>query len=82
MSDVLEHLEKKEITLIVGPRQAGKTTLMKMVQQDVLKKGGKTIFLSLDFEKDSVHFVSQQALIQKLQLECGSQKAYIFIDEI
>jgi len=82
LSDVLEHLEKKEITLIVGPRQAGKTTLMKMVQQDVLKKGGKTIFLSLDFEKDSVHFVSQQALIQKLQLECGSQKAYIFIGEI
>ena len=26
--DVKEHLSKKEISFIVGPRQAGKTTLM------------------------------------------------------
>ena len=80
--DVSEHVGKKEITLIIGPRQAGKTTLMKMLQQQLQKEGKKSIFMSLDFEKDAVHFVSQQALLKKLQLECGATGGYVFIDEI
>ena len=28
-------LQRKEITLLVGPRQAGKTTLMKQLEQDL-----------------------------------------------
>ena len=80
--DLQSHLDKKEITLIVGPRQAGKTTLMKMLQQKLQKEGKMNIFMSLDFEKDTVHFVSQQALINKLQLEFGNTFGYVFIDEI
>lgn len=82
LSDLREHLDKKEISLIVGPRQAGKTTLMKELEKELVQKKQKTIFLSLDFEKDRPFFNSQELLIKKLELEFGDSKGYIFIDEI
>ncbi len=82
-NDIIEHLTAKEITLIVGPRQAGKTTIMETIRGELDKKGEKTLFLSLDFEKDVPHFKSQSAFIEKINLETGrNAKAFIFIDEI
>lgn len=80
--ELIEHLPKKEISLIVGPRQAGKTTLMNILQDYLNKKGEKTLFLSLDFERDIPYFKTQLALVQKLNLEFGKKKGYVFIDEI
>lgn len=77
-----EHLLKQEITLIVGPRQVGKTTIMEALRIDAEKEGIPTLFLSLDFESDKSFFTSQDALIKKIQLEFGSKKGYVFIDEI
>lgn len=80
--EVLEHMSRKEITLIVGPRQAGKTTLMNLLEKELIKKGEKTLFMSLDFERDMPFFRSQQALLERLNLEFGPQRAFVFIDEI
>ena len=77
-----KHLQAKEISLIVGPRQAGKTTLMKELLDLLKKQGAKTVFLNLDYESDKIHFSSQDSLIRKLQLELGSDKGFVFIDEI
>lgn len=82
LSELRKHLDKKEISLIVGPRQAGKTTLMKELESELLQQKKKTIFLSLDFEKDRPFFDSQEILIKKLKLEFGDSKGYVFIDEI
>jgi len=76
------HLSQKEITLIIGPRQAGKTTLMKALEWGLRQNGEKTLFLSLDIETDSRFFASQVSLLQKIQLEIGAAKGYVFIDEI
>src|SRR3989338_8710725 len=76
------HLSQKEITLIVGPRQAGKTTLMKALEAGLRQNGEKTLFLSLDIEPDSRFLASQVSLLQKIQLEIGTAKGYVFIDEI
>ncbi|MDA8433275.1 MAG: AAA family ATPase, partial [Nitrospiraceae bacterium] len=81
-SDLVEHLSKKEISLIVGPRQAGKTTLMTQLQDYLKGRGEGTLFLSLDFERDMPHFSSQQALLDRIGLEFGRRKGYVFIDEI
>ena len=82
LEDLKRHLSKKEITLIVGPRQAGKTTLMMLLKDHLEKKGEKTAFLSLDFENDQKFFSSQIAFIEKLKLEFGNATGYVFIDEI
>lgn len=80
--EIKAHLEKKEISFIVGPRQAGKTTLMLLLKEFLEKNGQKTVFFNLDIEADRQFFVSQQALLKKIQLETGEDKTYVFIDEI
>lgn len=77
-----DHLSEKEITLIVGPRQAGKTTLMKFLQQYLDQSGKKNLWLNLDVENDLQFFVSQEKLINKIKLEIGNDRGYVFIDEI
>lgn len=79
--DLKQHLAKKEITLIVGARQAGKTTLMLLLKKHLEKMGKKTVFLNLDIELDKRFFTSQESLIRKIQLEIGKE-GYVFIDEI
>ncbi|MGB9716645.1 MAG: ATP-binding protein [Thermodesulfovibrionales bacterium] len=82
LDELLKHLPSKEISLIIGPRQAGKTTLMLQLQDYLTKRGEKTLFLSLDFEKDLPHFVSQAALLNRIRLDFGKTRGYVFIDEI
>lgn len=52
------HLSKKEISFIIGPRQAGKTTLMFLLKEYLEKQDAKVVFLSLDIERDRQFFVS------------------------
>jgi len=82
LKELKEHLHQREISLIVGPRQAGKTTLMLLLKDYLDKEGKDTLFLSLDFESDKKFFDSQKGLINKIQLEIGKKKGYVFIDEI
>ena len=82
VSRVREHLSKPEISLIVGPRQCGKTTLMRLLQDELSKKGMKTLFFSLDNDGDRPYFESQKSLLDKIKLEVGGEKVYVFIDEI
>ena len=56
--DIKDHLSQKEITLITGPRQAGKTTLMQLLKEDLDRRGERTLFLNLDIEVDSYFFSS------------------------
>ena len=77
-----DHLPEKEMTFVVGPRQAGKTTLLLLLKDDLDKKGEKTVFLNLDLERDRQFFTSQDDLVKKIQFEIGENHGYVFIDEI
>jgi predicted AAA+ superfamily ATPase len=81
-TDLISHLPQKEMSIIVGPRQAGKTTLMELLKEYLDKSGEPTLFLNLDVEWDRPHFDSQAALIKKIELELGIKHGYVFIDEI
>ncbi|MBE0478595.1 ATP-binding protein [Candidatus Aerophobetes bacterium] len=49
MESLLDGLDKKYICILVGPRQVGKTTLLKMLIREIEKIGYKTvIYLNLD----------------------------------
>lgn len=81
-NDLVSHLDKKEISLIIGPRQVGKTTLMNFMKDYLDKRGKKSVYLSLDFENDQKYFDSQNNLVNKLKLEFGGEHGYVFLDEI
>lgn len=82
LSEIKAHLSHKEITLIVGPRQAGKTTLMLLLKDDLEKDNQKTLFFNLDIEPDRQIFSGQETLVKKIEMEIGKNSGYVFIDEI
>ena len=81
LDEIRPHLEKPEITVITGPRQCGKTTIMKILETELTARGNKALFMNLDLEEDMAHFSSQNGLLRKIELEIGSD-GYVFIDEI
>jgi len=81
-ADLKKHLSQKEISFIVGPRQAGKTTLMLALKEELERRGRKTVFLNLDIEADKRFFTSQAVLMKKIELEIGRGGGVVFIDEI
>lgn len=82
LPELISHLNEKEITMLIGPRQSGKTTLLNILRQHIQDEGQRTIYLNLDLEIDSQAVSSQEKLIQRLKLEFGNNKGYVFIDEI
>lgn len=81
-ADLEKHLQKKEISLLLGPRQSGKTTLILKIKKNLEEKGKKTIYFNLDRLSDLVYFKTQKNLLEKIKFEFGSQNIFVFIDEI
>ena len=67
--------------MLVGPRQSGKTTILKRLEAGLSRRGA-TLWLNLDFEDDFHHISSQGALFQKMHLDLGKDGGVVFIDEI
>ena len=82
LQSVRDHLDSKEITVITGARQVGKTTLIQEVERALNARQKNTLYLNLDFEPDFRYFESHDLFIQKLNLEFGKNYGYLFIDEI
>src|SRR3989338_1274574 len=82
LTKLIEHLKSDEMSLLVGPRQSGKTTLMFQLIERLKAEAKKYIYLNLDVEKDNTFFVSQAKLLEKIRSELGSNHGYVFIDEI
>ncbi len=79
--EIVEHLRKKEITIITGARQIGKTTLLLEIKEELEQKGENVLFLNLDNDNHSTHFKTQDTLLRKIELEIGNE-GFVFIDEI
>ncbi len=79
---IFDSLKKKEVTIIAGARQVGKTTILKHIISKLKSQSKKVLYFNLDIEQDSQYFASQQLLISKIQLENGDGASFVFIDEI
>ena len=82
MARLKENLDGREILIVAGPRQAGKTTLMKELIEHLKRDGQKTLFLNFDYETDKSCLETQNALINRARLEFGNERGFVFIDEI
>ncbi len=79
--EIVAHLNKKEITVIAGGRQVGKTTLLNHIIDELKIQKNKVLYLNLDNDAHLIYFKSQNSLLQKIQLEIGDD-GFVFIDEI
>ncbi len=77
-----EHLSQKEMSVIVGPRQAGKTTLMEQLRAEIKTTGARTAFFNVDVEADRTVMASQERLLQAIRASIGREHGYVFLDEI
>ena len=77
------HLEKKQISLIIGARQTGKTTLMLQLKELVDHENKPNFFISLEDPK-ILNLLNQHPdyLFQVLPPLNGNKRTIIFIDEI
>jgi len=77
LDELRRDMGRKEIAFLIGPRQAGKTTIMQILQAELDSAGEKPLFLSLDYDDDRVFFESQQGLLRKIELEIGRGPGFI-----
>src|SRR3989344_5407237 len=76
------HLPEKEITLLLGPRQSGKTTMLKQLEEELLKEGKRTRFFNLDILADREIVADQTAFIEFLRSFSSEGRVFVFIDEV
>jgi len=81
-SELMEHLGKEEITLLIGPRQAGKTTLLRSLADQLIQHGATCLFFNLDIDTDAQHFSSQQRFVERVEALSAGKRSYVFIDEV
>ena len=82
-TEILEHIDSDEILIIVGARQTGKTTLLKMLQNKLIKDNKNTLFFNLeDYDYLKTFNESPKNLLTLLPTTELSEKVFIFIDEI
>lgn len=87
MPKILENLENKRITTIVGLRRVGKTTLLKLIIKKLLKEleGERICYFSFDLAeqigpREIVKIYSEEVI--KKTLPEIEEKVYFFFDEI
>lgn len=81
-----DHLDEEEITVLLGPRQAGKTTLILQMKKALLESGissSAVYYFNLDVVADQQLFKQQPHFVQFIKNRLtGQNKLYIFIDEV
>ncbi|PKL72026.1 hypothetical protein CVV26_03250 [Candidatus Kuenenbacteria bacterium HGW-Kuenenbacteria-1] len=77
-----KYLDNDQIMLFIGPRQAGKTTILKQLQDFLKQTGQETFFLNLE-DPDYLDLLnrSPKNLFKIISLNL-TKKSFVFIDEI
>jgi len=78
---IIEHLDKKEHTIITGARQTGKSTLLKQILDYCGKKNDPVVFLNLE-NKDILTELEQSPLNLMKFLPDTDKKIMVFLDEV
>lgn len=79
--ELQKHLSSKRHTILVGPRQTGKTTLLKQLRDYCKEQGWPTVYLDLE-HKDIRSELDKDPGNIFLYAPMTQERVYIFIDEI
>ena len=86
LSELRHYLELKQIVILTGLRRVGKTTLMKLLIEEIINQGISSkyiLYVSLDdylLDKKSIlEIINEYRTIHKIKME---EKIYLFFDEV
>ncbi|MEK9165917.1 MAG: ATP-binding protein [Patescibacteria group bacterium] len=87
MPKIIDHLPEKEMTVIIGPRQAGKTTLLEQIQDYLINQqkidAGQLFYFNLDIARHFSLFDKQENIINFIKdRRQNNQTMYLLIDEV
>jgi predicted AAA+ superfamily ATPase len=78
----IDHIEKKEITIITGARQVGKTTILKQIETYLKGKNLPSFFINLE-DPEYLQLLNEHPKnIFRLFVLPKNKRAYFLIDEI
>ncbi len=80
---LIEHIARKQITLLVGARQVGKTTLLRQIQQHLKETRKPVFFFSLE-DRQTLRLLNEdpKKLFQLIPATAERERLYVLIDEI
>ena len=82
-ASLIKHLPKRPITLLVGARQVGKTTLLRQIHDHLKATQRVSFFLSLE-NKQTLRLLNEdpQNLFQLIPSTVGESRIHVLMDEI
>lgn len=83
LNELIDHLKEKEITLLIGARQAGKTTLLKQIEAHLTKQGKTTAFFTLEDKMYLDPFDEHpKNMFQFIRLPEAENITFVIVDEV
>lgn len=79
--DLLNHVPEKEYTILIGARQTGKSTLLKQLQDALLKNGETVVLLNLE-RKDILLELNQSPENIFRYFPAKETRNYLLVDEV
>ena len=82
-SRLVDHLDRKQITLLVGARQVGKTTLLRQIQAHLTAEHKPAFFLSLE-DRQTLGLLNENPkyLFQLIPAATVGERMFVLIDEV
>lgn len=82
LEDIVKWVPRDEIIILTGPRQSGKTSILKMMERDLKGNGEEVFFFNMeDFE--ILHYLNQSpANLLNLLNKKNGNKVFVFLDEV
>jgi predicted AAA+ superfamily ATPase len=82
LKDIAKWLPREEIIILTGPRQSGKTALLKIIEKKLAEKGEAVNFFNLEDEEILAFLNQGPANLLKLVPIKKNQKVNVILDEI
>jgi uncharacterized protein len=82
LQDLIAHLPKKEFTVLIGPRQTGKSTLLNQLAEFLKKSGETVVVLNLERKDILLDLNQHPENLFKYLPQAIEQRVFVLIDEI
>ena len=82
LSQVRPFYESDLVKMITGIRRCGKSIILRQIQEELENQGKRCLFLDFDLRPTRKQIPDADALIAYIQEHLGSDKLFVFLDEI